>query len=261
MKLRFLALCLAGLLGACAPHGGGMHHPEQTAKKTHSAHWSYSGESGPAHWGEMKAEFAACKNGQSQSPINITETATADLPKIQPGYAEVALKMVNNGHTIKLDTTGAGSAQIGENQFELLQFHFHLPSEEQINGEHYDLVAHMVHKNQSGQLGVIAVLFKVGEENAFLKNFWAQLPQEPGHMAEDMNLKLDPEKLLPSDLGYYAYMGSLTTPPCSEGVHWHVLKTPVEFSAEQKAAFAALYEGNNRPVQPLNGRKVQASQP
>ncbi|MDT8445659.1 MAG: carbonic anhydrase family protein [bacterium] len=259
MKKQLQLLALSLVFAACAHQVGDMEHGEKSHAKGHGAHWTYGGETGPMHWGDMSEQFAACKNGMAQSPINITQTTPANLPALETGYQAVGLDLINNGHTLQLNTAGAGSVKIGEDRYELLQFHFHLPSEEQINGENYDLVAHLVHKNQKGELGVVAVLFKEGEENPFLANFWDKLPTEAGGKFADAAVLINPMELLPSDLGYFGYMGSLTTPPCSEGVHWHVLKTPVSISAAQKAAFAKLYHGNNRPVQPLNGREVKAS--
>jgi carbonic anhydrase len=151
----------------------------------------------------------------------------------------------------------AGSATLDGVEYKLLQFHFHTPSEEKIDGKSYPLVAHLVHKNAEGQLAVVAVLFKAGKENAALKPVFDHLPAKEGETRK-LDVAVDAADLLPANRAYYAFTGSLTTPPCSEEVRWQVLKTPVELSSSQLAAFRKLYRMNARPVQPLNGRKVLA---
>ncbi len=155
---------------------------------------------------------------------------------------------------MQVNLPAGGAASIDGVEYKLLQFHFHTPSEEKFDGKPYPLVAHLVHKSAQGQLAVVAVLFKVGKENAALKPVFDKLPPKEGDTLalEAINLA----DLLPADPSYYAFMGSLTTPPCSEDVRWQVLKTPVTLSAAQLAAFRKLYKMNARPVQPLNGRKV-----
>ncbi|OGH00014.1 MAG: hypothetical protein A2557_01230 [Candidatus Lambdaproteobacteria bacterium RIFOXYD2_FULL_56_26] len=257
MKSRLYLLALAFVFVASQAQAKSKEEHHE-AKGGHG-HWSYQGEGGPEHWGELSPEFAACKTGKEQSPINIVATETADLPALVITYKPTPLAMENNGHTIKLDVAPGSTLTVGDSAFDLLQFHFHLPSEEMINGKAYDLVAHLVHQDKAGKLGVVAILFTVGAENPVLAQFWGQLPKAGGEKVSDPAKSLDLNALLPKNLGYYGFTGSLTTPPCSEGVAWHVLKTPVEFSAAQKAAFAALYSGNARPVQPQNARVVKAS--
>ena len=165
--------------------------------------------------------------------------------------------MVNNGHTIQVNLPAAGAVTLDGVEYKLLQFHFHTPSEEKIDGKAYPLVAHLVHKNAQGQLAVVAVLFRVGKENTALKPVFEHLPTKESETFK-LGLDINSADLLPANRAYYAFMGSLTTPPCSEEVRWQVLKTPVELSASQLAAFRRLYQMNARPVQPLNGRKVLA---
>lgn len=221
------------------------------------AHWGYAGHGGPAHWAELDTGFQTCKLGQHQSPINIETRKVKAAEAAQPiGFAYTAgpAEVVNNGHTVQVNLAAGGSATFGGSAYKLVQFHFHTPSEERIDGKAYPLVAHLVHKNEQGQLAVVAVLFKTGRANAALKPVFAQLPA-----AEGSSLKLeafDPAALLPVERGHYAFTGSLTTPPCSEEVRWQVLKTPVQISAAQLVAFKKLYKMNARPVQPLNGREV-----
>lgn len=227
----------------------------------HHAHWSYEGHGGAAHWAELDENFKTCSLGKFQSPIDIEtrKAKPADLAPIGFAYTPGAAEVINNGHTIQVNLPAAGTATIGGMEYKLLQFHFHTPSEEKINGKAYPLVAHFVHKNGEGKLAVVAVLFKQGKENAALKSVFANLPAKEGE-PRALEGGINPADVLPADHAYYAFMGSLTTPPCSEEVRWQVLKTPVELSAGQIAAFRKLYKMNARPVQPLNGREVQVSQ-
>jgi carbonic anhydrase len=225
------------------------------------AHWGYEGHHGAAHWAEMDEGFKTCSLGKNQSPINIETKSVekADLKPIGFAYAAGAADVVNNGHTIQVNLPAGGSANFDGTDYQLLQFHFHTPSEEKINGKAYPLVAHFVHKNAEGKLAVVAVLFKQGKKNAALSEVFANLPAKEGD-TKALGATLNPADVLPANRAYYAFTGSLTTPPCSEEVRWQVLKTPVQLSAGQLSAFRKLYKMNARPVQPLNGRKVQVSQ-
>ncbi len=219
-------------------------------------HWTY-GEI--KEWAELAPAYAECKIGKAQSPIDIQTKAVqkANLSPIKTAYKAAAAEVVNNGHTIQVNLTDAGTATVPSGQYQLLQFHFHTPSEEKINGKNFPLVAHLVHKNAEGKLAVIAVLFKEGKENPALTSIFATMTPKEGKAA--LPAQFDATTLFPSTLGYYAFTGSLTTPPCSEGVAWQVLNTPVEISKAQLAAFHKIYKMNARPVQPLNGRVVQES--
>jgi len=222
------------------------------------AHWSYSGHSSAAHWAELDEGFKTCKLGKHQSPIDIATKKTeksADAKPIAFAYTPGAAEIVNNGHTIQVNLPAGGAVTLGGTEYKLLQFHFHTPSEEKIDGKNYPLVAHLVHRDAQGQLAVVGVLFKLGKENAALKPVFAQLPAKEGDKRA-LDGGFDAAQLLPESRGYYAFAGSLTTPPCSEEVRWQVLKTPVELSAAQLASFKKLYAMNARPVQPLNDRKV-----
>jgi carbonic anhydrase len=243
-KLAALALFATGFAYAADHHG---------------PHWSYSGKEGPAQWGSLEKEFETCKLGQEQSPIDISTKSTekTSLPAIQAAYKASAGELVNNGHTIQINLADGGSATVPSGNYKLLQFHFHTPSEEKIDGKNFPLVAHLVHKNDAGNLAVIGVLFKEGKENQALKGIFAALPAKEGKAPLAANF--DAASLLPAEMGYYAFKGSLTTPPCSEGVAWQVLKTPVEISKGQVQAFQKIFKMNARPVQPLNQRKVQES--
>jgi carbonic anhydrase len=223
----------------------------------HAPHWEYEGKAGPAHWGSLEHDFESCKLGKEQSPIDISTKSVekANLPAIQTSYKNSSGELVNNGHTIQINLADGGSATVPSGSYKLLQFHFHTPSEEKIDGKNFPLVAHLVHKSDAGNLAVIGVLFKEGKENQALKEIFSALPAKEGKEALKSNF--DASSLLPSTMGYYAFKGSLTTPPCSEGVAWQVLKTPVEISKAQIQAFKKIFKMNARPVQPLNQRKVQ----
>ena len=220
--------------------------------------WTYAGEAGPAHWGDMSAEFATCKLGKHQSPIDIRGAATADLPPIQFDYREAPLKIVNNGHTVMVSYAPGSFITVGGKRYDLVQFHFHHPSEEKVAGRQYDMVAHLVHKDTEGHLAVVGVLLKVGAAaNPLIDTLWKSLPEKPGPENTVAATNINAAGLLPAQRGYYTFEGSLTTPPCSEGVTWFVMKEPVTVSAGQVKRFAAVYPDNARPVQPLNGRSLQ----
>ncbi len=220
-------------------------------------HWEYEGHHGPAHWGEMTKDFEVCGLGKNQSPIDIRKAQVkADLPELAFDYTASPLKIINNGHTIQVNIESGGGVKIGDEVYRLAQFHFHTPSEEQIKGKPYDMVAHLVHKNEAGKLAVVAVLIKKGQENAALKTVFDNMPVGAGPVHSVEGLGINVADLLPAKRGYYHFAGSLTTPPCSEGVSWYVLTTPVEASRAQIKSFKQIYRHNARPVQPLNDRAV-----
>jgi carbonic anhydrase len=220
-------------------------------------HWSYAaGHEGPEHWGNLGKDFTACGTGKEQSPINITGAAKADLPAIAFSYQASPLKVINNGHTVQVNFAEGSAIRIGDQAYNLVQTHFHTPSEEQINGKPTDMVWHLVHKNAEGKLAVVAVLVKAGKDNGAIGTVAAHLPKDTSQETAVAGVTLNAADLLPANRGYYHFMGSLTTPPCSEGVRWYVLKTPVEASAAQIETFRKLFGVNARPVQPLNDRKL-----
>jgi len=229
-----------------------------TAFAAGHAHWSYSGHTGAGHWADMEEDFQTCKLGKHQSPIDIKtkNVEKANLDPLDFAYTAGGAEAINNGHTVQINLPAAGTATIDHDAYTLVQFHFHTPSEEKINGKAYPLVAHLVHKDAEGKLAVVAVLFKQGKENAALRPVFSHLPHKEGQTAA-LDAGFDPASLLPANHAYYAFSGSLTTPPCSEDVTWRILKTPVEISAAQLHKFQALYKMNARPVQALNGRVVQ----
>jgi carbonic anhydrase len=223
-----------------------------------TAHWEYKGKAGASHWGELESEFSACKLGKAQSPVDIHGTTAGKPAPIGFDYTAGPAEIVNTGHTVQVNLPAGGTVHLPSGDFKLLQMHFHTPSEEAINGKHYPLVAHLVHKNDAGGLAVVAVLFKQGKDNAALHQVFTGLPVHEGDK-HALDGEIDAATLLPAQHSYYAYTGSLTTPPCSEGVHWQILKQPVEISKQQLSAFRKLYPMNARPVQPLNGRVVEVA--
>jgi carbonic anhydrase len=223
------------------------------------AHWSYEGKTGPTHWGSLSEEYVLCATGKQQSPIDITESVTANLPPLEFNYSPIPLVIENNGHTIKMTADKAGTLKIGDDEYQLLQFHTHTPSEEAINGKLANMVIHLVHKNAQEQLAVVAVLLEVGETaNPLIETLWKVMPKTVTK-PQQHETQIDVNQLLPQDKNYYTFEGSLTTPPCSEGVRWMVLKQPVSISAQQLAQYQAVYPENVRPLQPLNDRKVSSS--
>jgi carbonic anhydrase len=224
-------------------------------------HWDYAGARGPQNWGTLDPAYALCNQGHEQSPIDIRATQKLALPPLRFEYLSTAVKyVINNGATIRVnyhDAPGEGNfLQLADKRYHLMQFHFHRPSEEAVHGRRYDMVLHLMHAAQDGQVLGVAVLLKVGAPNATIGQLWQHMPAHEGQL-EVPGLVLNPAGMLPADSGYYSYQGSQTAPPCNEGVRWLVLKRPVQISAEQVSAFARLYPHDVRPLQPLNGRIVQ----
>lgn len=219
-------------------------------------HWDYRGTHGPAAWAGIDPEFSGCKLGRDQSPIDIRGATKAALPALATAYQGSAAEVVNTGHTVQVNLTDAGALTLDGVSYKLVQFHFHTPSEERVKGRAYAMVAHLVHKSAEGKLAVVAVLLKQGRANATLAPVFADLPAAEG-AKRALPGTFNASDLLPEQRGYYRFVGSLTTPPCSEGVRWQVLKQPVEVSKAQLNAFRKLYRMNARPVQPLNGRVVE----
>ncbi len=232
--------------------------PAVHAGHAHAAHWDYKGEGGPDSWGRLKAEFAQCASGTRQSPIDIRDGIKVQLDAVQFDYKPSAFRVIDNGHTVQVNVAGGNSIEVIGRRYDLVQFHFHRPSEERINGRQFDMVAHLVHKDAEGRLAVVAVLLDRGSAHAIVQTVWNNLPLEKGEEVP-ARATLDVAALLPVDRSYFTYMGSLTTPPCSEGVLWMVMKNPVPISPEQIAVFSRLYPMNARPIQSVSGRLIKES--
>ncbi len=230
-------------------------------KRTGKAvHWGYSGAQGPGHWGDLSDRYALCKTGQQQSPIDIGETQQSGLAAFTVDYRTTPLQVVNNGHTIQANYAAGSTLTLGRRVYQLAQFHFHSPSENLLNGKQFDMEIHFVHKDQAGRLGVLGVFVEKGAANPALAEIWRHLPQGAQGKMAPQGVAINGADLLPPDRRYYRFVGSLTTPPCSEGVQWHVLKQPITASTEQIDAFLHLIGPNNRPVQKINNRLLIDSQ-
>lgn len=225
----------------------------------HPAHWCYESDCGPSHWGELDPDFSKCKTGKNQSPIDITQTVKMKMHGIIFTYKTTPLNIINNGHTILVKYENGSSIHVDGVKYDLIQFHFHEPSEHKVNGKTYGMEMHLVHKNKDGELIVVAVFMKEGKENKFIKTLWNNFPNEEWKMYSLKSIKINAYNFLPKKHSYYCYYGSFTTPPCSEGVNWFILKTPVEVSKEQITKFYSIFKIDARPTQPLNGRIVKES--
>ena len=238
-QVLVLVLFLLGAFTACA-----------------SSHWSYAGESGPENWASLDAKNSACSEGQRQSPIDIQAPFKNVKADLKLSYGPSQAEVVNNGHTIQVNLSGENTLQSGGKTYRLLQFHFHSPSEEAVNGKRYAMVAHLVHASDAGELAVIGVLIQTGRASAALAPVFDSLPAKAGEKRA-LAASFNPKQLLPASLTHWNFDGSLTTPPCSEGVNWFVLKTPTSVSTEQLAAFDALYANSARPLQARNDREIR----
>ena len=243
-KVFAVVLVLPLLLGACSP--------APTASPT-PVHWSYEGEEGPAHWGELSPDFALCASGKKQSPVDLAEATQQDLPNIVFHYQPSKINIINNGHTIQVNYDPGSFIELDGARYDLQQFHFHAPSEHSIAGEQAEAELHLVHKNANGDLAVVGVLINAGQANSAIQPVWDNLPEQAGPV-QSLDAQVNAGDLLPAIQTTYRYDGSLTTPPCSEGVKWLVMTQGITLSQEQLATFTNLFEGNNRPIQALNGR-------
>ena len=224
-------------------------------------HWGYGGVDNPTKWGELSPEFAACENGQNQSPVDIhsveiSPVHQATSARIEFNYQPTPLEIVNNGHTIQVNYAEGSSVKIDGQEYKLKQFHFHTPSEHTVNGEAYAMEGHLVHQNQNGEYAVIGLLIEPGSENKLLKNIWENIP-EKGQVKAVREVTINVANLLPQNGLHYHYLGSLTTPPCSEGVNWYIFREPIQASLEQIQQFHAIYSVNSRPIQPINDRSIE----
>ena len=243
-------------------------------KDAHDVHWSYvDGPGGPENWGNLSKENLACSKGKTQSPININidRAVKAELAPLEFLYRPSPLSIVDNGHTIMVNYGEGSNLLVDGRQYRLVQFHFHKPSEEAINGERTDMVAHLVHQHHDGSLAVVGVLMSTkkpssvrkswfgddaAKENPMIQMLWNNVPLIKGK-TEMPGVMIDVNQLLPADRNYFTYMGSLTTPPCSENVLWFVMKNPIYVSEEQVKNFDRIYPMNARPLQPKGDRLIK----
>jgi carbonic anhydrase len=228
------------------------------AAPKHGTHWSYEGESGPLNWSRINVDWAMCGSGRRQSPIDIRDGIKVDLEQITFDYHPSSFNEIDNGHTIQVTVGGGNFITVGNQTYELQGFHFHRPSEERINGKGTEMVIHLVHKSVEGKLAIVAVLLERGKQHNLIQTVWNNLPLEKNELVAP-SVVLDLKEVLPAMREYYTYMGSLSEPPCSEGVLWLVMKQPMQASPAQMALFSRLYPLNARPVQSGYGRMIKES--
>jgi carbonic anhydrase len=247
------ACCLAARFAGAAETA---HGAAAKSSAAHAApHWGYAGNSGPEHWADLQPDFKVCQLGLEQTPIDVANGMRGDASAAVLNYRSMPLRILNNGHTIQVNADAGSSCAVGGKNYELLQFHFHHPSEHLLAGKPFDLECHFVHKSSTGDLAVVGVFVKPGAENPTLRTIFDAMPAAAGPEVKAGSY-VDPAALLPKTSGYVRYMGSLTTPPCSEGLTWTVFKEPIEASPDQIKKFAALFPNNARPVQKINRRFV-----
>jgi carbonic anhydrase len=248
--ISFFSLIVLTLvvLNACAP-------ASTPAASPVTIHWTYEGEEGPGHWGDLSPEYAACSTGKSQSPIDISNPAPQDVANLVFHYQPSKVNILNNGHTIQVNYDAGSYLELDGVRYDLLQFHFHAPSEHSINGKLAEAELHLVHQSADGTLAVVGILIDSGAYNPAFQTTFDNLPTTAGPL-QQLSAEVDAAAMLPAVQKTYRYDGSLTTPPCSEGVKWNVMVEPIEMSEAQLAAFTHIFEGNNRPLQALEGRSL-----
>lgn len=271
LRLALSTLAAAALLAGCGawPSGSQSGTAAPTPAPTPAAtsgspaaavHWGYTGEDGPAHWGQLPGA-EACGIGGAQSPIDLAGATEGELSKIGISYEPSSLVVTNTGHAMQAVYDPGSFATINGQRFDLKQIHQHTPSEHTVDGAHAAAELHFVHANSQGSLAVLGVLVAKGSANAALEEVIDAAPDEVGATAAPSKAKLDANELLPKERTSYRYDGSLTTPPCSEGVNWIVFSVPITASAAELAELARLSGKNNRPVQDLDGRTILTDVP
>jgi carbonic anhydrase len=273
-----LLLISVVLLPACSPQSseepGTSTAPETPDPTAHApttehgagpVHWGYGEDDGPANWAALSSDNITCASGREQSPIDIAGATTGESMRKSKDYKAGSLKIIrqehvvdviDNGHTIQVNYDEGSNLQLGDTAYELKQYHFHAPSEHMIEGQHFPMEMHLVHQSAEGGLAVIGVLVQEGNHNPAFDPVWADLPTTVGEEVHHQLVTVNIDDLLPTSHETYRYRGSLTTPPCSEGVSWFVAVQPIELSTDQIAMYTSIFQGNNRPVQPLNSRSV-----
>jgi carbonic anhydrase len=201
-----------------------------------------------------------CENGKRQSPIDIRETVRQALPALDFHYAPAMLKLADDGHTVRVRFANGSTLKIGKERYTLQQFHFHTPGGDKIVGEEFPMAAHLLHKSPSGQLLAVVVPFRTGQENALLKTLMPRIPARADGDHSHADVSVNASDLIPATRGYFRYSGSVTGPPCTEGVEWIVLKQPLQLSPDQLTRYRARFADNARAVQPLHQRAVLESQ-
>lgn len=245
-------------LSGCAPDSRGEQKLAATPLSAPSvlAHWSYAGSDGPEHWGDLDTSYATCETGRQQSPINLVGTTTLDARKeITVDYKPSRVQLENNGHTIQVNVPSGSSIRINGTSYGLQQFHLHLPSEHTVQGKGAAMELHFVHKNEQGKLAVLGVLMQEKSGPSAFRTLWKSLPAKQGERISTVR-SIDLNEFLPVNRRQFRYVGSLTTPPCSEGVLWNVLREPIRISYNEVAQYRTLFPKSNRPIQKLNEREI-----
>jgi carbonic anhydrase len=247
----FVASCASRHSAPPAAHGAVEHAP----------HWDYGPDHGPAHWSSLDPANATCASGTRQSPIDIVpgdvaRAAAAGVTELRAVHRDHAADVVHNGHTVQVNDPGAETLTIAGQPYTLVQYHFHSPSENTVAGRRFPLEMHLVHRSSGGALAVLGVLVEEGAENPAFAPLWSRLPRQAGEEIHLEHVSVDVDAMLPRERAAWRFDGSLTTPPCTEGVTWLVFARPVALSARQIAAFRGVMDGNSRPVQPRNGRAL-----
>jgi carbonic anhydrase len=233
---------------------------QQAATPPAGPDWGYYGKKGPYGWSKLDPAYSACSKGKLQSPIDIRSAKRN--PALQPidfHYVSGPVTLVNTGHTIRINVAPGGYINFNGTRYDLVEFHFHHPAEDLVEGKLSDMVIDLVHKNAAGQLAIIAVRLNEGRVNGSLAALWPSLPQTTGATASIQD-SFNPLGLLPANRNYWNYVGSITVPPCTEGVQWLFMQNPTELAQDQLETFARLYPDNARPLQSKNGRKIESSQ-
>jgi carbonic anhydrase len=251
---RRKALKLFAFTSASAAFGLGASSLKSAMASNAVRSWGYIGEGAPEHWSELSSTYTTCRTGSQQSPIDLNNATSANLKTIEINYKSIPLSILNTGRTIQVNVASGNSINLDGEKFELLQFHFHHPSEHTVEGKPYPMELHFVHANAKGELAVLGILLKEGMENAALMPVWKAMPDRKMDAKNIPGAQVDIAKLLPSDRKIFRYFGSLTTPPCSETVKWVVFQEPIEMSAMQIAQFKKIFPLNARPIQPLERR-------
>ena len=224
----------------------------QTITAQTNPQWGYQGKTKPEKWGNLSSNYRTCRKGVQQSPIDIDQPLAPRILQPKLEYQSIPLKFLNTGNTIQINANSDNKLVIDDQIFELVQIHFHNPSEHQIKGKAYPMEAHFVHKNREGKLLVLAVFIKSGQENIALQPIWDLIPSATKIETNTSKVSLKLTDLIPENKQNYQYIGSLTTPPCTEGVQWILLAEPIELSQPQINQFHAIFPVNARPIQPLN---------
>lgn len=260
------AIVAIGLAVACGPAAPRPTRRPSTAPRDEDPVWHYEGAEGPEHWGALSPAFATCRSGRNQSPVDLVPAASAVPPRIvtfqfppaslRIAHHEHVADGINNGHTIQINYDDGDTLTLGDTPYALVQYHFHDPSEHTVAGRRFPMEMHMVHRSATGELAVVGVLIERGRHNAAFDPVWTNLPTKKGVETHYEHVMVDVDALLPASRTSYRYHGSLTTPPCTEGVEWIVLATPIALDTPQLDAFSHLIHANARPVQPLHGRTI-----